>query len=52
VLQHLATVVMFVELHAVQMVPSTSQVAPGSAWQVPAPVLPSLQMLVQQSVSW
>jgi hypothetical protein len=51
VLQHLLTVVTFVELHAVQTVPSTAQVLPGSGWQVPAPVLPSWQTLVQQSLS-
>jgi hypothetical protein len=51
VLQHLLTVVMFVELQAVQVVPSTSQVLPGIAWQVPAPVAPIWQTLVQQSLS-
>jgi hypothetical protein len=38
-------------LQEVQVVPSTRQALDGSAWQVPAPVAPTWQMLVQQSVS-
>jgi hypothetical protein len=52
VLQHFCaavSVLMFVLLHAVQTVPSTAHCEFGIGWQVPAPVAPIWQIVVQQS---